>query len=148
MNIYEKYKNLTSKVEKENKQRFDIKYSDEYISIQKEIAEKQEKLAEMLKVVPDSGIELLNLKNEIIEDMKKNKIVQKDGLKAKIKKKNKVNNLGVYHAFDGDTDMFLTVANITQANLKKFWSDNPEFKKPLQDCIEVESETIIDITID
>lgn len=147
MELYEQYKHLKSLVEEQEKKRSEIMLSAAYTGIKEKIESIQAKLDGMLSEVKDSKPLLDALEPVIIADMKKKGVKELNGVKVKLRKNKAVNGHRVLDVFGGDMDMFMTVSTIKQSDLKKFYTDNEEFKKPLQDCVEVTGETIIGLTL-
>lgn len=138
---------LESEILDENIRRKEIKESKEYLHIADLMGKLTIKQTELLSVVPDSTPDLNLIKQDIMEHFKKKRIEQYDNCFGKFKEKKSVNSAKVLEVMGGDIDIFATISNISQKDLKAYAKDNKDIKKAIMGCVQVDSRELVDITI-
>ena len=133
-------------VKEEEAARVAVETSDEYLVLQTQIEELQEKQKQLTAHLPDTREEYELDKKALIAYMIDNNITDLEGCVVKVRNKKKVNTYEVLRSLDGDIDNLMLVASVTQAALTKFMKENDGFKH-LKNCIEDDGYTISDIIV-
>jgi len=125
----------------------DVRASEEY----EQIGVEMERLAQQrLEMLPEQTkqVEYNDLKDLILEEMRKTGQYDYTGITAKFKTKKKVNASKVMEAIGGDFGIYQDLSEITQKTLKDFAATQPGMKKALMSCVEEISRELTDFTLD
>lgn len=141
------YKNLMKAkalADAEGVKKAKIQYSPEYVRLSLQIEEAQLYQKELLEVVDEKKIEEYEAYRKKFSQhlFQKGQMAYKEW-KAKLKKVKKVNNQALLNALDGDLDLFMKLANVTQVALKAHAEGNMN-QLDLMQCVE-EFEQIVDV---
>lgn len=137
---------LRAKVREENIARAEITDSPEYQELEENVKRMVARRDAMLIDCTDSVPELEAAKKELMEEFKAQNLSEYQGIKAEYKLKKEVNANQFMRVLDGDLDLFVTFANVTQVKVKEAAELFPEKKKDLMDCIAITEQTISDLT--
>ena len=141
------YRSTFTATQEEERQREELRNSEEYLAFQRVIEGAQKEQQEMLAKVPDCREEMEADKQELIAYMQQNDIKQAAEFKAKTRVKRSVDTSAVLRAMEGDIDNLMLVTSIKQKDLEEFIKSNPEYKRDLRSCIIEEGYTITDIVL-
>lgn len=139
-------KQLRADLDRESAQRATIQSGEEYKNLQVQIEELTAKQKQLLSGVCDSTEAYDDAKTELIEEFRKQKLDEFDGVIAKKRISHTVDTNKFLEALDGDVGTFLEFSKITQKSLKEFAAldSNKAIKKSLYDCIIESGEKIVD----
>ena len=138
---------LRAKVREENLARMAIEDSPRCKELDEQIKRLTAERTAMFIDCTDSVPELEAAKKELMAEFKSQNLSEYQGIKAEYKLKKEVNANQFMRVLDGDLDLFVTFANVTQVKVKEAAELFPEKKKDLMDCIAITEQTISDLIL-
>ena len=120
--------------------------SDEYIGLKEVIRVEQERLEKLTKPIQEASFIVQTTQNDLLEWAKENEQFETDDFSVKFREKKEVNKEKLFGILE-DTDLFVSLATISQKVLKDYAKENKDLKKPLENCIEVTEKTPVSVSL-
>ena len=121
-----------------------LEINNEYVHLkeQKEIIDKRIKEIEFERITILD--EISDSKRYLLAEANEKKLDEIGDYKVKWKEKKEVDTAKLFSVV-GDVDAFVSIASVTQKDLKSYAKERSDLKKPLMGCISVTSREAVDL---